>query len=397
MFDRPRTGLLTAALCSVLAAGCDETTTDTKPAREEISRPVLPAPESGPRLTSKSAAPAVSQSASASAPPARPSPPAEPPAPTPKGKVPTQLLSEHPGKKRANDPRAFAGPLKPNDDVPWLRRLSLARIARFRRNKGGSTITIKAYYADGYKAAFKPEQRRSVSNYRAEIAAYHLDRLLGLGRVAPVLGRWVDRELLRAHLAFNEAEPEWLERFDAEVEDHDGKVRGAFIAWHSKRLHSESPPAGWNRQLRSRQPVAKNIAGRLGEWSDMIVFDFLLDNYDRWSGGNVLYLGKGGPLILLDNAAGFTVWRTRQGVTTAKRLDPVCRFNRSTIETVRRMSKSAPIKKRLGARLGRSTGRDPLAPILTEEQLEGLDARVEQLLKHVGACEAELGDAVYRW
>lgn len=265
-------------------------------------------------------------------------------------------------------------------DGAWLARLASAPVVEAKPNHGGATITIRFRFADGQRAVFKPEQTHSAGNYRAEIAAYHLDRLLGFDRTAAVAGRSVGLEWLRQSLAASGADAAWLARFDKEVRVHDGRVAGAVIAWHAGRLVPVDPPQGWTTS------VPDALQARVPEWSDMVVFDFLIDNTDRGSGGNVLSLGKGGKLIFLDNAAGFADARMKAGWSLGKMIAPLCRFRRATAAALR----ATPD---LGARLEASLARDPLAPVLAKGHFAALDARVQKLLAHVDACIAEHGES----
>jgi hypothetical protein len=84
------------------------------------------------------------------------------------------------------------------DDESTLRRLCDAPIERMERNRGGSTISYRVFFANGHRGLFKPQQRSEVANYRAELAAYRMSRLLGLGRVPPACGRAVPGRSSRA-------------------------------------------------------------------------------------------------------------------------------------------------------------------------------------------------------
>jgi hypothetical protein len=278
----------------------------------------------------------------------------------------------------------------PGKDAAWLARLAGAPITEIVRNPGGATITLRVRFADGHRAVLKPEQKHSASSYRGEIAAYHLDRIVGFARTAAVVGRSVGYPHLIDQLEATNAEPDFIERVKHEVPVRDGRVAGAMIAWHAGRLSSAEPPKGWTDGLRSRDPVPEEVAKRLPEWSDLVVFDFLIDNTDRWSGGNVLCLG-GGPLIFLDNASSFAPWRSARGETTLARLSPICRFRRATVDALRALGPTVPPEVRLSARMERSLANDPLAPVLGKKQLAALDERVARLLEHVDTCVAELG------
>ncbi len=279
------------------------------------------------------------------------------------------------------------GPIAPGGDGPALTRLASAPITAVKPNRGGSSVTLRVRFDDGGRAVFKPEQKHWRVGHRAEIAAYHLDRRLCFLRTAPVAGRSLDAKLLRRHLEANGADEKFLKRFDDEVIVRDGHVDGALIAWHEKSLANAEPPRGWSDA--DGGAVTSELAARLPEYSDMMVFDFVADNSDRFSGGNVLSLGKGGPLIFLDNAAGFTPWR--KDTTLEKLMKPLCRFRRATVEALRAVGPAAAPGRRLSALLEASLARDALAPVLNKAQLAAADARLAALLEHVDGCVDSLG------
>lgn len=376
----------TLGFVAVLALACERR---APPSAEPAPTTVRAEPSGAPSAASSAptplaSAPAAPASASAS-PRAKPAPERPPPAPLALlGSLPRPSGAHHAG---------FAGPVDPAKDKQWVERLASAPITEITRNPGGATITLRVRFGDGNRAVWKPEQKHSASNFRAEIAAYHLDRIVGFSRTAAVVGRSLGYPHVLEQLEASGADADFIERFRAEVPARDGRVAGALIAWHAGKLTSAEPPKGWTEGLRSKDPVREELAKRLPEWSDLVVFDFLIDNTDRWSGGNVLSLG-GGALIFLDNAAGFAPWRASKGETTLSRVEPICRFRRATIETLRALGPTAPAESRLGARLEHSLANDPLAPVLGKAQFHALDTRVERLLEHVARCSEELGDEV---
>lgn len=247
---------------------------------------------------------------------------------------------------------------------------------------------MRVRFDDGHRALFKPEQKKWKTGFRGEIGAYHVDRLLGFGRVAAVAGRVLDHALLRAHLVHSGADATWLTRFDEEVIAHDGGVSGALIAWHSRPLVSAPPPADFAAALDTSAPLRRSIGERLPEWSDMLVFDHLIHNTDRWSGGNVLTLGRGGPLVFLDQAAGFNPWRPDTAMN--KRLSASCRFRRATVNAIRARRGRGTLSSKLAA----SLAHDPLAPVLGARAGQDLEARLTGLADHMDACEEKLGSTM---
>src|SRR5690606_33330899 len=123
-----------------------------------------------------------------------------------------------------------------------------------------------------------------------------------------------------------------------------------------------------------------------GELSDLIVFDHLIQNVDRWGGAftNVRVRGSDGPLVFLDNGAGF--WPQPSLPLMNARLRHLERFRPATREALRRFDRGA---------LEAAMAEDALAPVLTDAQLDGLEARVAEVLAHFEAMHATHGDAVF--
>jgi hypothetical protein len=139
------------------------------------------------------------------------------------------------------------------------------------------------------------------------------------------------------------------------------------------------------RKLRP-EPVR---ADRPAELSDLVVFDYLTKNMDRWGGrnANVLVRGDAGPLLFLDNGAGFEPGDARPDIVEA-RLHAIERFRRSTILAVRAFD-MAEYEARLSS--------ESLAPVLSRLQLEQLEIRRKALLDYVAELEAEHGEAIWIW
>jgi len=301
----------------------------------------------------------------------------------------------------------------------WAMRASLASspVANIEKGRGGRSLAFKITLEDGTKGYYKPEQSFSAAHYYAELASYYLDRELGLGRVPPTVGRSLPWEPFRA-LSMNDRR-----RHEVSVED-DGTVRGAFIGWVTGGLEAIEPGHGWERWIRvqgsmlltpyqrpngwrddmrrlrngetlpdrqgARAEDEADTPERAAELSDMILFDYLATNVDRWGGDftNVRTRGPGGPLIYLDNGAGFTPGpRARIGLMDA-RLHGLQRFRARTVERIRALDRPA---------LTRRMENDPLAPFFNTKQFEQLMERRAHLLEHVAAMQARFGEAATPW
>lgn len=325
---------------------------------------------------------------------------------------------------------APAPPFGPRSDHALRALLASSPIVAVERGRGGRSLAFRLTLADGTRAYFKPEQTFSGMHWYAEIAAHHLDRALGLGRAPVVVGR---RVAWAALAGAAEGDPRVPEIVIAE----DGTVRGAMVAWIEGRLVPLHAPAGWERWVSIDAPAAitpfqsarawrraRSAAAHAGalegggepsngsvldagvvivavapepdtlarpaELSDLVLFDFLAHNVDRWSANstNVRTLGPEGPLVHLDQAAGFSPRRARLTLLD-ERLAAIQRFRRRTVDAVRALDLDA---------FAETLARDPLAPILEPRQLEHLAERRQALLDHVDALVTEHGqDTVYAW
>jgi len=367
------------------------------------AQPNTPVLESRARDRDK-AAPLAADAAAEAVAPAKDDAQAEPPAAQPAEPAPNAEVS------------AFLG----EPDAPLLAALANEAIRKVERGRGGRSLGFKITLADGHRAYFKAEQTFSAANWFGEVAAYHLDRMLGLGRVPCV----VSREFAWDQLV----EAAGKDARKSEVIINDGKVRGAFVSWVTGELGplkqalgwerwirvrywpstAVSPfqrPAVWKRQLdlarkqgdswRTKEDRLKrrnlrpepDTEERPGELSDLIVFDYLTRNLDRWGGdnANVLVRGKHGPLVFLDNGAGFEPGDPRPSLMEA-RLHALQRFRRRTIEAVRAFD-SARYEQRLKS--------EAVQPVLSSGQLAGLGERRKGLLAWIAEMESVHGQAIW--
>ncbi len=304
-------------------------------------------------------------------------------------------------------------------DAPRLHVLRHAEITRVERGTGGRSVAFRLTFADGSRGYFKPEQTFSGTSYRAEVGAYHVDRALGLSRTPPTVLRSIPWSRLSPTLG---ADP----RASEVIVQADGTVRGSLSFWIEERLVPLELGVGfeaWFRvepapfltpfqrarvfmaQAAGSEPIvppvgeegrALPLAGepdredRGAELSDLILFDYLVHNIDRWGGGftNVRTRGARGPLVYLDNAAGFGVSRPRIGFMD-RRLFAVQRFRRSTIDAIRELDVDA-LRARLDVEAATVAGHGPL---LDRSRLAHFEERRAAVLAHVEERSTVQGEA----
>ena len=300
-----------------------------------------------------------------------------------------------------------------NDDA--LRQALLkGRILKVEKGRGGRSLGFKLTLDTGEKAYFKADQTFSAANWFGEVASYHLDRMLGIGRVPLVVSRTFEWAALSPAAGNDFRRNEVIVR--------NGQVNGALVAWVEGALSKLPHQPGWERWVRVQhwsssaitpfqRPAVwkKQIDGRLvkseaekhalrpepdredraAELSDLIVFDYLTRNQDRWGGenANVLIRGPHGPLVFLDNGASFEPGVPQPTLMEA-RLHALQRFRRKTIAAVRAFDLER-FKARLAA--------EPLQPVLTDAQIHGLMVRRKALLEWVAHNEKEHGEAIWAW
>jgi hypothetical protein len=195
-------------------------------------------------------------------------------------------------------------------DELLLERVRTQPIARFKLNHGGTSLSFRVDFADGSRAAWKPVQTNLQTIPRKEVAAYRLNRLLGLNAVPPAAPRAVTRDELFAHLHPDSLPA--LDRIRAEtVFDAGGRSVGTASYWIPVIKDSGFDIAPGRQQaeawLTQGQAIPMEQRAMAAQISDLIVFDFLTANTDRYSGGNMKISPDGAQLFFMDNTLSFFI------------------------------------------------------------------------------------------
>ncbi len=134
-------------------------------------------------------------------------------------------------------------------------------------------------------------------------------------------------------------------------------------------------------------------AGLARDLSTLLAFDYLIGNWDRWSGGNVTLDPSGERLFVRDHNVAFPVpldgalyERVRDALTRASR------FSRGFVARVMALDEAS---------LRRALAEDPAdweRPLLSDAQIEGVMKRRRAFLSYVAALIAVHGaDRVLPW
>jgi hypothetical protein len=278
-----------------------------------------------------------------------------------------------------------------HDDV-LLEPLRTRDVVRAKFNRGGSSISMRVDFEGGGRASFKVDQTNLQSVPRKEVAAYRVNRLLGLSSVAPCVAREIPRAQIENAL---DDEGHWfLPRFDAEVTPMHGPdlVSGSLAWWIPEivdaridgyTVDSTDGIVTWKRYLTIGEPIPYESRFILPQISDMVAFDFLINNVDRWSGSNVKGSPDGRWLYFMDNALAFGLQDDGTFHTQAF-LERSQKFSRSLYVALSYMDEAA-------VRDAMTTDTGPYDALLTDEEIASMLHRRDYILSYIDGLIAQYG------
>uniref|UniRef100_A0A3P8SLI8 Family with sequence similarity 20 member C, like n=2 Tax=Amphiprion TaxID=80969 RepID=A0A3P8SLI8_AMPPE len=319
---------------------------------------------------------------------------------------------------------------------PLTQQLATHRIVSAVQKSGGTQLKLVMSFPNYGQAMLKPmkQERDEETNYNlyyfsdferhnAEIAAFHLDRILGYRRVPPVAGRLVDvvkeikdittdRKLARtfftspvgnvcfygqcSYYCSTEhavcGRPRHLEASLA-VMLPDLSLASR-RTWRSpwRRSYSRSKLAKWETEpdycstVKKTPPYDKGT--RLVDFMDMVILDFLMGNMDRHHYETFEKFGNNTFLLHLDNGRAFGR-HSKDEPSILAPLEQCCRIRRSTWLRLRLLSLP---QYRLSDVMRASLFSDPLhrvAPLLSEPHLAALNRRLKTVLETLIRCQKQ--------
>lgn len=286
--------------------------------------------------------------------------------------------------------RRFASSELTEDRI--LEALFSARLDNL-RPIGTTSVTFQMQLSGPIDAAFKPESRLHPRGWAHEVAAYRLAGVLGLDQVPPARVRVLERGQMRRHIAPDwEGDPDALLAplaFSANVPGST-TVRGAAIYWvpNLERGTLDQPEGlarwtGWLEPGAALSPEQRILARDL---ASMCLFDALVGNGDRLSGGNLRTATNGMQRVIIrDFNLAFPVrWSEGQRGRIVEELQRARRFPRALVEALRGLDEAA---------LVRASHDDIVGDLLSDEQRAAVLDRREMVLSYVAALIEEHGEA----
>lgn len=309
-----------------------------------------------------------------------------------------------------------------------LHEIATKPIVHVVQKEGGTQLKLQINYSN-MQALFKPmrfpREQQTLPNHfyftdferhTAEIAAFHLDRLLGFRRAMPVTGRTLnltteiyqiaDGELLKTffvspagNICFHGkcsyycdtahaicGNPDTLEgSFAAFLPDKSFVARKAWRhPW--RRSYHKRKKAQWEHDSDYCSLVKEippyNEGRRLLDLMDMAVLDFLMGNMDRHHYETFKIFGNNTFPLHLDHGRGFG----RPFHDEISILAPIlqcCMIRQTTLSTLLKFH-NGPVP--LSTALRKSMAKDPVAPVLWEPHFTALDRRVRVILQAIRDC-----------
>ncbi|XP_053426078.1 pseudokinase FAM20A isoform X2 [Nycticebus coucang] len=294
----------------------------------------------------------------------------------------------------------------------------------------GVHLKLVLRFSDFGKAMFKPMRQQrdeetpedffyfiDFQRHNAEIAAFHLDRILDFRRVPPTAGRLVNvtKEILEvtkneilqsvffvspaSNVCFFAKCP-YMCKTEYAVCGSPHLLEGSLSAFLpslnlAPRLLVPNP---WIRSYSLagkeewevnplycdtvRQIYPYNSSNRLLNVIDMAIFDFLIGNMDRHHYEMFTKFGDDGFLIHLDNARGFGR-HSHDEISILSPLSQCCMIKRKTLLHLQLLAQA---DYKLSDVMRESLLEDQLTPVLTEPHLLALDRRLQIILRTVARC-----------
>ncbi len=266
-------------------------------------------------------------------------------------------------------------------------------VIKVKFNRGGSSVSMRLDFISGGRAAFKPDQTNMQSIPRKEVASYRINRMLGLSSVAPAIPGAYPREDLIA--AMTPEAREVMPRFQLEVPSTtDGMVTGSVAWWIPEIVDAKVQGFGidsvdgivlWKRYLTVGEVIPRNVAHLMPQISEMVAFDFLINNFDRWSGSNAKASPDGKRLYFMDNALSFGLDGNGQ-LKVRIYLKRSQKFSRRLYHALRALDRDDVTDAMM-------TDTGPWPSLLTDPEIAAMMKRRDRLIAYIDSLIAQHGEA----
>ncbi|XP_068230432.1 extracellular serine/threonine protein CG31145-like isoform X2 [Palaemon carinicauda] len=319
-----------------------------------------------------------------------------------------------------------------------LQQVATMPITHITQKEGGTQLKLIIEFADGGHALFKPmrfpREQQTLKNHfyftdferhNAEIAAFHLDRLLGFRRAVPITGRNLNmtRELYAlaqgdllktffispdSNLCFHGKCSYYCDTAHAICGNPDmlegsfaiflpGKDAAPRKVWRHpwRRSYHKRRKAQWEVDDEYCDLVKEvhpyNEGRRLLDIMDMSILDFLMGNMDRHHYETFKAFGNNSAPVHLDHGRGFGK-PFHDEISILAPIYQCCLIRHSTLDNLLRFHRGP---QHLSDAMRASMSVDPITPILWEPHMVALDRRVNIILQIVRECVEKAQDPLH--
>jgi hypothetical protein len=216
--------------------------------------------------------------------------------------------------------------------------------------------------------------------------------MLGIGRVPPAFARSFTVAEIRGHLVGGSGRSDPT-RFEAEIRARGGRIAGAVSWWipdidntklEGTDVDKPESVAKWQAYLKAGATIPTTARTVVEQVSAMTLFDYLIDNVDRWSGNNIKRKPGTEQIYFMDNTMSFTPDPVghRKGQRYLYRVQT---FSRALVGKLRAMTESD-----LRAALAVDGG--PFPWLLSDKQVRAILGRRRFALEYVDGLIAKHGE-----
>ncbi|MFT5355720.1 MAG: hypothetical protein ACI9KE_002939 [Polyangiales bacterium] len=261
---------------------------------------------------------------------------------------------------------------------------------------GHTSVVFRMRLEGEHNAAFRPRTRRHRRGHLAEVAAYALGRFLGLDNVVPATLRTESRRRISEHLHSRYDDVHTWEDLEERIFYRSPtQTPGAAIYWVPDLVETELDQGASRREWEgwlAGEDIPEERVALARDLSNVRVFDYLIGNWDRFSGGNLkLFGGEVERVALRDHNVAFG----RVGAEREERLLSEVlasqRFSRTVLARLSQLDAEGlqgVIERFNSEEERRGLGLEILHPTQRDAVLE----RAAVVLSHVGALISAQGE-----
>lgn len=265
-----------------------------------------------------------------------------------------------------------------------LQTLANSRSRQF-KPIGRTSVLFRMRTESGITAGYKVKSRNLEHGYQSEIAVYRLSRLLLLDNIPPTIFRRATRKEIKGRFHQDRLD-RWSSVQRSTSWEHDGTVAGAASYWiKGARKGLENQKSTWQAWLRLEKTIPQGKMKLAQDLSSMTLFDFLVGNWDRYSGGNLLTDRERTRAFLIDNDRAFSAMNEKLYERLLGDFTQTERFSKAIVDQLVDLDRKT-IRQELAQDPSHSS-----EPLLTDSQITALLERRATILSYIAALVEEHG------